>query len=192
MKRRTRAECLPIDNGDGTASVPLHDGAFAIIDSVDIGRASFLSWQHRVEPHGNHYAMAGFFNSTGKFSMIRMHRLLLCFPFYQIDHIDRNGLNNSRSNLRICNNHNNQWNCKKVKPSKYSKFKGVSKHRKTGLWTAQLMKNRKHVHAKYFKTEVEAARSYDEAAIIHFGEFAATNVTLGLLPPLSRKLEAAS
>lgn len=46
------------------------------------------------------------------------------------------------------------------------------------------------VHAKYFKSEIEAARSYDSAAVFHFGEFAATNVRLGLLPALSDSMVA--
>ena len=180
---RKRSECAPVDNGDGTASVPLYGGALAIIDSTDIERVAFLAWQHRIEPDGQHYALATI-RSSGVSRVIRMHRLLLCFPLHQIDHIDGNGLNNRRSNLRFCDNSQNQWNCKKNKPGKYSRFKGVTRHCVGDFWKSQLMKDRKSVHAKYHKSEIEAARAYDAAAIRHFGEFAATNVKLGLLPSL--------
>jgi len=179
---RKRSEYAPIDNGDGTASVPLNGGAFAIIDSADIGRVGFVAWQHRIEPDGQHYALASIQGS--KQIVVRMHRLILCFPLYQVDHIDGDGLNNRRSNLRFCDNRQNQWNCNKNKPGKYSRFKGVTRHCVGDFWKSQLMKDRKSVHAKYHKSEIAAARAYDAAAIEHFGEFAATNVKLGLLPSL--------
>lgn len=172
-------ECLPIDNGDGTARVPLHDGSFAIIDAVDMDRVSIIAWQHRIEEWGQEYALGAV---PGSRRIVRMHRLLLCFPLWRLDHIDGDGLNNRRSNLRFCENWENGWNCKKRKPGKYSRFKGVTVHKASGLWKSQLQKHRKQVHAKYHKTEMEAALAYDAAAIEHFGEFAATNATLGLLP----------
>jgi hypothetical protein len=184
MRKRSKLEFQPRDNGDGSALVPLGNGLFSVIDSFDIERVAFLAWSRSLCRDGQQYAVANLVNAEGKWGMVKLHRVLLCFPFQQIDHIDGNGLNNRRSNLRLCNNHQNQWNCRKKTTGKYSAFKGVTRHCIGDLWKCQLMKNRKSVHAKYFKSEIEAARSYDAAAIFHFGEFAATNVSLGLLPPL--------
>ena len=184
QRRRHKSEYAPIDNGDGTASVPLmskvRPGVFATIDACDIERVSFIAWQHRVELRGNEYAL-GCYRSGSVVRCTRMHRLLLCYPMFQVDHIDGNGLNNCRENLRFCNNHENQWNCHKKTASKYSHYKGVTFHTASGLWKSQLQKDRKQVHAKYHKDPLTAALAYDEAARFHFGEFAATNEKLGLL-----------
>ena len=182
MKKRLRQECLPIDNGDGTARVPLQNGEFAIIDSCDIGRVGFCAWNYSLGGKVA-YAKAGFTNAQGRRTMIAMHRLLLCFPYSSVDHVNGNGLDNRRHNLRPCDSHQNQGNSAKWKAGKYSKYKGVCKHLQSGLWIAQLRVGGKSVHTKYFRDEVEAARSYDKAAIAVFGEFACTNVSLGLLPP---------
>lgn len=184
-RKRTRDEYHPIDNGDGTASVPLstvhsETPVFSLIDAGDIARVSCIAWQHRVEPDGCEYAL-GMYHGAGKPRTIRLHRLLLCFPLFQVDHIDGDGLNNVRSNLRFCDNHQNQWNCRKNKPGKYSSYKGVTFHKASGLWKSQLQKNRKLIHTKYHKDPLTAALAYDAAAIEHFGEFAATNKKLGLL-----------
>jgi len=184
MVKRSMLEFQPQDMGDGSARVPLGHGLFSVIDSADIERVSFLAWSRSLHRDGQEYALANFVNSDGKRVMVKLHRVLLCFPFQQIDHIDGDGLNNRRSNLRLCDNRQNQWNCKKNKPGKYSAFKGVTRHCRGDLWKCQLTKDRKLVHVKYFKSEIEAARSYDAAAVFHFGTFAATNVSLGLLPAL--------
>lgn len=185
-RKRKPEEYQPIDNGNGIACVPLNTTnsetpVFAIIDASDISKVSFIAWQHRVEPDGSEYALGMYYGGV-KPRCIRMHRLLLCFPLLQVDHIDGNGLNNTRINLRFCNNHQNQWNSRKNKPGKYSEFKGVTFHAASGLWKSQLQKNRKQIHAKYHKNPLSAALAYDAAAIEHFGKFAATNAKLGLLP----------
>lgn len=167
--------------GDCTASVPLHNGEFAIVDTEDVCRVSGFAWQCRIEPYGQKYALANFLRSDGTRTMVRMHRLLLCFPLMSVDHRDRNGLNNRRQNLRLCDDHANQGNSGKHRPGKYSRFKGVTKHLPTGHWKAQLMKHRKNAHCSYHRCEIEAALAYDAAAVEHFGEFAATNAALGLL-----------
>src|SRR5690606_6839551 len=91
-RKRTKDEYRPIDNGDGTARVPLnttHSDApvFSVIDTGDIARVSCIAWQHRVEPDGCEYAL-GMYHGAGKPRTIRLHRLLLCFPLFQVDHID--------------------------------------------------------------------------------------------------------
>jgi len=180
-RKRNLVECLPIDNGDGTFRVPLNDGAFATIDACDVPTVSLFAWQHRVEPFGQHYALANFHTCDGRKTMIRMHRLILCFPLMSVDHIDRCGLNNRRSNLRLCDDKQNQGNAGKHKPGKYSIYKGVTKHVPTGHWKTQLTVNRKMVHCTYHRDEREAAESYDAAARHYFGAFACTNASLGLL-----------
>ena len=96
-----------------------------------------------------------------------------------IDHINGDGLDNRRSNLRIADLKGNRANARKQptiggKPT-HSQFKGVSRYIKNGQWVAGIKVNRKSIHLGCFNSEIEAAKAYDKAAREHFGEFAKTN-----------------
>lgn len=102
----------------------------------------------------------------------RMHRLILGTPY--VDHRDGNTLNNQRSNLRECTQQQNIWNSASHRGSS-SRFKGVSFHRRTGKWQAELCVNRKRTHLGTFNSEAEAAVAYNLAAERAFGEYARLN-----------------
>ena len=108
---------------------------------------------------------------------IRMHRLITkCPKGLQVDHINHNGLDNRRKNLRICNNVQNQWNRRKGNNNN-SGFKGVSieSRRKTKKYRVQIGYMGKTRHLGYFESPVEAAKIYDAKAKELFGEFANLN-----------------
>ena len=88
-----------------------------------------------------------------------------------VDHIDGDTMNNTRSNLRLCSQQENTWNSKSRKSC--SGFKGVAKHQ--GKWTARLTINGKNLYLGLFETKEDAAISYNNAAIKHFGSFARLN-----------------
>lgn len=104
---------------------------------------------------------------------ILMHRLIMGYPNCLVDHVDRNTLNNQRSNLRQCTYSQNTSNTEKINKACTSKYKGV--HMKKGKWVAKLKKNQKGVHIGTFTNEVDAAIAYNKAAIIYHGEFARLN-----------------
>lgn len=97
-----------------------------------------------------------------------------------VDHRDRNGLNNTEVNLRPTGKSGNGAN-RGPSANNTSGFKGVSFHRRKNLWQAQITVRGQGLRLGYFPEKEEAARVYDDAATAHFGEFAATNVMLGLL-----------
>jgi hypothetical protein len=88
-----------------------------------------------------------------------------------IDHIDGNGLNNIKSNLRICTHAQNLFNRGKNK-NNTSGFKGVVWYPRTSKWKAQIMYQRKMFHIGLFSTPEEASEAYKNRAIQLFGEFA--------------------
>lgn len=91
-----------------------------------------------------------------------------------IDHANNDSLDNRLSNLRLCNNQQNQANAilSKVNTSGY---KGVSWHIREKKWIARIRYNKKLVHLGYFTDIVEAAKAYDNAAIFYNKEFAKGN-----------------
>jgi len=101
----------------------------------------------------------------------------------EVDHkeqVDRSHWQDRLANLRICSRSENQQN-QKLSGRNTSGYKGVSWKKSTGKWRAAIVISGKLQHLGYFQTPESAAEAYDAAAIHHFGEFACTNRSLGLL-----------
>ena len=107
---------------------------------------------------------------------ILMHRLILDAPEdMEVDHIDGNGLNNRRSNLRLATKSQNAINRRVNRPNKSSRFRGVCWNRKSERWQASIRTKGKSVYLGLFEREEDAAAAYDEFAAKEFGEFAVLN-----------------
>lgn len=93
-----------------------------------------------------------------------------------IDHIDGNGLNNQKANLRFCTQGRNTQNSRMQK-SNTTGYKGVyfQKKKLNRPYWSYLWVNKKRITGGYFKTAQEAAAKYNELAIKHHGEFARLN-----------------
>jgi phage-related protein len=108
-------------------------------------------------------------------SNVSMHRVILNIPYgAQVDHKDGNGLNNTRSNLRIATRSQNQAN-RKISSNNTSGFKGIYWNAGFRKWRAIVICNKKTFYAGYYDTAEEAARAYDKKARELFGEYAKTN-----------------
>jgi hypothetical protein len=147
--------------------IPLTQGKSTIIDSSDQALICQYRWYAYRNPSGIWYAR----RSTGKRGpKIYMHREILDCPF--VDHRDRDGLNNRRSNLRPATKSENAANAPRRSDSQ-QRFKGVRPSpRGRPSWVARIQDR----HLGTFLTEHAAARAYDLAALETFGEFAWLNL----------------
>lgn len=154
----------------------------ALVDDEDWLRCKDFNWHARPDKR-NCYAARNI-KMADKKTTIALHQEIMNPPKgFQVDHIDGNGLNNRRSNLRLIpigGHFGNLANSKLRKDSK-SGFKGVTPHRQSGKWRAGLRINGVYKSFGLFRNAEDAARAYDKAAIQHFGDFACTNAKLGLL-----------
>lgn len=150
------------------AEIRLTQSKIAFVDDADLPLLEGRSWCAQRTRH-HWYAV-----SKG----VTMHRLLMGAPGLQVDHIDGDGLNNRRSNLRIGTNSQNQANRRRAFGA--SRFKGVHHEKRGKPWKAAIKISGEKIHLGSFDDEAEAARAYDRAALEHFGEFACTNEMLGL------------
>ncbi len=93
---------------------------------------------------------------------------------FDIDHINGDGLDNRKSNLRICKHGENQYNSKMPK-NNTSGYKGVYWDKRRNKWISQININGKHVYIGQFINAIDAANAYDKAAMQYHKEFAKPN-----------------
>jgi hypothetical protein len=148
-------------------------GYVTVIDDEDAAIVAGYSWCAWVPKPGYVYAVARIHGMVPQ-KMISMHRLLLKAPKgMEVDHKDGDGLNNRRSNIRLCTKAQNQHNSLRTWGA--SRFKGVHRCKKTGKWIASIRRGSRRQYLGKFLSEGEAARAYDASARLFFGEFARCN-----------------
>ena len=157
------------------ATINLTKGYKAIVDKEDLPLLSNYSWcSYKANGKEAAYAKSGI-TIDGKQHTLRMHRLLLGLPIntIEVDHINGNGLDNRRINLRLCSRTENNRNAKKRSDSYHSKFKGVSQRK--NRWRCVIGSKLVRKHLGYFDTEIEAAKAYNKEAKMRYGSFALLN-----------------
>lgn len=159
--------------------IKLTKGQVALVDNDDFEWLNQWKWQAKTPKNANcYYATRGVWNREKKrMEELSMHRMILNInnPKICCDHIDRNGLNNQRYNLRTANHSQNCANIAKRKNTT-SKYLGVSLRKATGRWRAEIRKNWKGIRLGEYVNEIDAAIAYNNAAIKLHGEFANLNV----------------
>ncbi len=131
-----------------------------------------LNW-YAKESDGNWYA-AHTINATGK--TVRMHKVIAGRMGLTgiVDHKNRNGLDNRRSNLRVATTQQNTQNKASHKGS-LSQYKGVDYDKQAKKWRARINGRGQSIFLGNFDTEPEAAVAYDKCAVHAHGEFAYLN-----------------
>ena len=152
--------------------VQLTQGYTAIVDDEDYERVSKYNWCP-TEHHNGVVYVRHVERKDGRNKILYLHRFILNAESGQIcDHIDHDGLNNQKSNLRFATNQQNIMNRVKNKTSNNkpnsSKYKGAVRH--NGRWMCLM-----NGYVGMFDSEEECARAYDVKAKELFGEFACLN-----------------
>lgn len=156
-----------------------HNNYSTIVDEEDYRTFNLGSykWHRMVRPNTTYVATY----KNGK--QIYLHRFILGLENAPrsvfVDHIDHNGLNNSRTNIRVTDNRGNQYNKHKVLSVKRTScYKGVhlDRNNKTNPWRAGIRLLGKAKYLGCYRTQEEAARSYNQAATELFGPMAFLNV----------------
>ncbi|MDD5551396.1 MAG: HNH endonuclease [Candidatus Omnitrophica bacterium] len=147
----------------------LTQGKLVLVDDEDYNWLNQWDWSWR-----ENYAYRWRNKQDGRGSQfIHMHRLIMnCPKNKEIDHIDGNGLNNQRKNLRICNHSQNGSNRGRLKLNKTG-YKGVRIH--CGSVIAQIASKGKKYHLGTFPDVVSAAQAYDVKAKKLHGKYARLN-----------------
>ena len=105
-----------------------------------------------------------------------MHREVIKVPDdMYVDHINQNGLDNRKANLRPATCAQNIRNRKKFFNKSRSRYKGLLWDRHYKKWRVRIHLNRTQIQIGVFDDEIEAAKAYDRAAKKYHGEFASLN-----------------
>lgn len=155
------------------AFVTLTRGLEAVIDAADAHLVEGFNWFARVGGRAV-YACRAEWRDGKQQTAVRMHRVIICpTREMQVDHIDGDGLNNRRANLRQASHSQNQRN-RGLGRKNTSGYKGVSWHTSSGKWWARIWAGGKRETIGSFATPEAAHAAYVEAAIKLHGEFART------------------
>lgn len=150
-------------------TIKLSNGMSCLVDDLDFDSLNVHTW--------NFLKSGGYARRASGGKDILMHRVILNAPQDKdVDHINGNGLDNRRSNIRICSTSENMRNRKTHKNNKCG-VKGVRFHKKVQKWDARIQVNKKPIHLGYFDTVKDASDAYNQASKKFHGEFGRPSIT---------------
>lgn len=149
--------------------IPLTQGKVALVDDCDY---EYLSqWKWYADKRRNTFSATRNTYKDGKRTTIRMHRIITGKMGFQkqnqVDHINRNGLDNRRHNLREVSNKQNSEN-QGVRKNNTSGYKGVGWHKSTQKWRAYIKHDGQNIHLGLFDNIKDAIKARKEAEQNYF------------------------
>ena len=151
--------------------IELTQGKVALVDDEDYERLNNFKW-YAHKKRNRYYALRGICINS-KSDIIRMHREILnAIGKIQVDHINGNGLDNRKENLRLCTNQQNHCNQKNPQKNNKLGIKGVHLDKKGKKFTAQIKIKGKVINLGFFNVLGDADSAYRIAENKYFGEFA--------------------
>jgi len=130
--------------------IPLTKNKFALVDDEDY--SWLITWKWCAQKDGNTYYAATKIPCLGGSKSLQMHRLLMMYPTEHTDHINHNGLDNRKQNLRPCTFRENQSNRRNQGSSKYV---GIYWNKQKGKWQSHISINGKLKTLGYFPLDHE-------------------------------------
>jgi hypothetical protein len=167
MAEYRRIRSLPNDHWEvatGVTCLKLTRNRYALIDTSDYLSINSHRWyasEHKVGL--SNYVLCGITLQSGKRGILSIHRLLTNAPLgLVVDHINGNGLDNRRENLRVVTHRENMQN---IHTPKSSRYPGVTWDKERQKWIVHIRKNRKGFYLGRFADEEMAAKAYRDAVV---------------------------
>ena len=151
--------------------IPLACGKFALVDESDADRVRTIRWTCDRRKRTTYVICS--LARCRRLGKLYLHRFILGCEG-DIDHENRNGLDCRRRNLRPCGQSQNNANARR-RIDNTSGYRGVSWSKANRGWGAWASDRGKTINLGTFATPEEAARSYDEDAIVRYGSFSRLN-----------------
>lgn len=144
----------------------------ALVDDEDYDLLMRWKW-HYYPPYKG--ASGGVAKRNDGYTSVYMHRVIMNAPKgMEIDHIDFNGLNNQKINLRLCTVAENMMH-RQIQRNNTSGYKGVFWRGNINKWQAQIKAYGRQIYLGCFSNVIDAAKKYNEMAVFYFGERAVLN-----------------
>lgn len=163
-----KRSCIPVI-GPSIGYIPLASGNYSRVSAEDAPHLGLLMWYEQKQGNTS-YAHSHVAIGNNKNAHISIHRAILGMGSDAVDHIDGDGLNNERRNLRFATRHENMRNSRMKKTNKVG-IKGVIYNAKLGKWTSSIRISGKQRFLGVFPSPEEAGEAYKIASQTHFGEF---------------------
>lgn len=149
------------------SKIQLTQNKYALVDDEDFDELN----QHKWCCGKNKYTYYVMRKDSKLKKVIYMHRVIMNQQHnLHVDHINRNGLDNRKENLRVCTKTQNLGNSK-IRKDSTSGIKGISWHKRDKKWGSRININGKLKHLGYFSDKFDAKHAYTKAAKEYFGEF---------------------
>lgn len=176
----TARDRTPRVHSPGVLAIPLTRGLFALVDEADGPLVAPYKW---CVLHGSDRMYAARRVGGRRAKQTIMHRVILDAPAgLHVDHINGDGLDNRRTNLRLATNRQNCHNRNVLNANNKSGFRGVYWNKNDRAWVAEAHDNSgRKVRLGSHHSALDAARAYDSFVVRERGAFARTNLPHGTL-----------